>query len=38
MNARELSIEEVASVAAGSLRSYNTVTDGGNNDVLTVED
>ena len=38
MNARELSIEEAAGVAAGTLKSYKCVTSDGHNDVLTVED
>ena len=37
MNARELSIEEAAGVAAGTLRSQGTIN-GGHADVLTTED
>jgi hypothetical protein len=37
VNARELTIEETADVAAGTLTSYKTAT-GGHADVLTVED
>lgn len=38
MNARELSIEEAAGVAAGTLRTLRTAGIAGSVDVLTTED